>query len=245
MSIPHRCTNASCATTLQIPDGAVGKEVRCPLCGHLQTIPRSRSPAAPRSELSQAVTSEPTALAEEEILDVLPVHGDGITRIPGLRRIQEDDDNRHTRQHRDRFQEESCPFCQAEVEEDARLCLFCGRRIDDHRLNCVFQGLRKQRARNQLLSFLFGLPGIGMVVGGYAFEYQDPGLGVLMAAGGYVLFCVGIGYAVAYKRYNLVWLLLVFLGLVGLIILAILPDEKRKVLARIRRRLVARSAFDG
>jgi len=243
MSIQLRCANLSCAATLKMPDGAVGKEVRCPLCGHLQPIPRPRPPAEASGDLSQAVTDEPIPPAEE-ILDVLPVPRDEVSR-KSAQRWQEEEDDLPSRRW-DRFQDGSCPFCEARVAADARRCRSCGRNIDADHLERVFQGLSRRRALYRLLFLLFGGSGIPvLVVGGLVLLLTDfPALGGVILLVGFVLCCVGVYCAASYKAHKEIGFIVMVLGIFGLLVLAFVPDENAAVLDRIRRRLRGRFALD-
>jgi hypothetical protein len=96
--------------------------------------------------------------------------------------------------------------------------------------------LERARGRDQLLSFGFGLPALALqFVGACLLVFGKPGTdGILPLGAGTVLLCIGIGFAINYKRYNLAWILLTLLGVVGLFVLAVIPDEKRRRLRQIR-----------
>jgi len=60
MPIPLRCSG--CSRTINAPDNAAGKRVKCPACATVLSVPASSAPAAARAK-SQAVPSAPASQA--------------------------------------------------------------------------------------------------------------------------------------------------------------------------------------
>jgi hypothetical protein len=103
--------------------------------------------------------------------------------------------------------------------------------------------LKTERFRYQLGSFLLGLPGLLLIFVGFSLQHNAARvlgqelafLPTALALTGAVLFCLGIGSAVLYKCDNAAWALLCLLGIVGYLVLVLLPDEKGRRLKEIGR----------
>lgn len=229
MSVTYLCTNAQCSQPLQVPDHLVGKRVQCPACGQVQMLATLADRAAKGLPVAQKVT--PPALTnpeelEEDIQYAVPVEGsDSQPRdsspYPGSQRGR-----------RARAVELGCPYCGTVISTAKMECPECEENLDAESLRAEQDRLQKQRFWSQILSFVFGLPGLGLIIVGLV-QRPLPHAPFSMLAGGALLW-VGIGFGVAYKRDNLAWVLLGLLTWIGLIIVAGLSDEKGKRLERIR-----------
>jgi DNA-directed RNA polymerase subunit M/transcription elongation factor TFIIS len=192
-----------------------------PDCGRLLQVPENghgkkvQCPACGHIQTAPGPPQETAIVAEpaDEMLEVVPA-------------------DEPPRRRRRRRVELHCPYCLAAVEPEDAACPECGRRLDLDRIEAEVDELQQERGRNQLLSFVFGLPGIGLAIGS-AFVGDLPRS--LLLTGGGLLLWVGIFFGVAHKRDNLLWALLGVLGCIGLLVLAILPDEKGQRLGRLRR----------
>ena len=85
-------------------------------------------------------------------------------------------------------------------------------------------------ARQNRLSLLYGVPGIGLQIAGAltpeAFPRGSP-LPLLISLAGTALLLVGLGYYAKAKGHSAVWCLMGFLSCIGLLVLALLPDRKQ------------------
>ena len=261
--IEFTCCKAQCRILLRVGDDLRGKPVKCPQCGQIQIA------AAPPEVIHQVLdaieTKAPPArqnleLANEEILEVLPVPVQ--KSIPPARTEALDEDRyRNVRQGpKSRrnipfrsYRQLSCPFCSHAIEPDEMRYPTCSRDISDQSLAPERMRLQSQRRTYQLLSFIIGLPGLGMqatmlpYVGSYlpwvmSFPSLDstPWWAWLLFVAGCILLWIGIACAVLYKHDNAVWALLGLPGLIGLIILCCIPDQKGKRLSLMKRLLDAR-----
>jgi hypothetical protein len=254
-------TCTGCGRKLKIPETALGKHVKCPACAavFLSQADAAVPVVVPDLSLDPAPGEAPPPVPppEEEILDVLPVSLAGVyppVPVPVLRPVSEPEQPRPSVPVQRRARGEfwvACPWCEARVGEEEEVCPECCRSFAPDFLNRVADRLTSQRFTAQVFSFLFGLPGIGLGLVGWILWSMDNlnsvwGLPLLYVGGG--LLWVGIGFGVYYKRDNLLWVLLGLIWIIGLIALAILPDEKQRRLSRIRAMLRAkrrsRARFD-
>ncbi len=127
---------------------------------------------------------------------------------------------------------------EARIEAEDIDCHGCAGDLGHGTIREQYHELKHQRSQNQLLSFAFGLPGLIIAVAGVFMH--DSIVGVLMIVGGIILVWIGIAFGVAYKRYNLGWVVLALLLVIGLVVLAFVPDEKGKRLRRFRELLNSR-----
>ncbi len=233
MPISYVCGNPECGKMLRVPDGLAGKLAKCPTCGQVGTVPASPAPPAEPEPI--------TAESVEEVVEVLPAGPERPKPRNPQRNPQPEVAERGRRPRRRRYLEEDdeddrrplrCPFCESRIEAEDTECPDCGKDLDHETVREQYHELKRQRTQNQLLSFVFGLP--GLIIGVAGAIMGDSLVGVLMLVGGGILLWVGIGFGVAYKRYNLAWILLGLLGIIGLIVLVFVPDEKGKRLRRFR-----------
>jgi hypothetical protein len=112
---------------------------------------------------------------------------------------------------------------------------------DEEDLEAEASDLRRQRLFCQIFSFVFGVPGLGLGVAAY---FQAPPLRTLLGVLGGLSLCIGIAFAVAYKRYRVVDAFLGLLPVVGLLVLALLADEKGQQLSRLQKILDRRAERD-
>ena len=193
-------------------------------------------------------------VVNEEILDVLPMPVQ--QPIPPSRRQAWDEDDYRETQERPRYHRNAsvhrllCPFCGREIAPNEMRCPRCDGNLSDQSLTEMESELKSQRSQNQLLSFLVGLPALGLQVISVMLFYliKDSVASwvffVVFVVGGIFLW-FGIAFAVLYKRDNVAWALFGFLSLVGLIILCVIPDQKAQRLSRIKRLLDARDCARG
>ncbi len=94
-------------------------------------------------------------------------------------------------------------------------------------------------------SLAFGVTGLLLQVTGYVLLHDDKfvlvGLGIILL--GAALLCIGFGFYAKAKGHNPAWGIVGMFGLIGLIILALLPDNhperQRQFQSRRRRRSAA------
>jgi hypothetical protein len=235
MSLMLHCSNPECGATLNIPDSAVGKKVRCPQCGSVQRAEDASAGAGPANAVTAAPKAEPEPMVLEEVLEeVAPVDDDAVTDAPrrGRSRRNDDDDDRPVGRPDVRGRRLYCPKCDRPIEWDDEDCRECDFPLTPVDLQEELEDLTRKRSRYQMLSMVLGVPGLILaVVSGFQEVFL---LRVSVLFVGFVLFGVGIAYAVAYKRDNLVWALLGFMSILGLVVLACLPDQKGVRLKRIK-----------
>jgi hypothetical protein len=180
------------------------------------TLPSRRAP--------DAVSVQPIPPAVRDM--ALPV-AQAVPAVPVLRAVR----------RQPRANAPCCPFCGCEVDpiSDSH-CLDCAIDLSTSTLQAEVERLCGQRTLDQVKSFLFGLPGLGLAVASAILFTLNRYLlsASLFAIAGGVLLWVGIYYSVAYKRYNRCWTLLGLLGLIGLLAIVFLPDEKGRRLRRMR-----------
>jgi hypothetical protein len=150
------------------------------------------------------------------------------------------------RRRRPRLRDELvCPTCQAACEPLAPECERCGQSFQSADLRDAIAQLQAKRMWFQILCFVFGLMGLGCFLAGTYLaimnagptRYYDPtrlwiGGGLLL--GGHLVFWVGIAFGVAFKRTSLADIWLGLLGVLGLIILMCLHDQKARRLKRMK-----------
>jgi predicted RNA-binding Zn-ribbon protein involved in translation (DUF1610 family) len=247
-----------CQKPLRIREEFAGKRVRCPACGHVQVAAAPEQPAPvaetplPPPPPPQLELDEPEG---EEIEDVLLAPGQEdipltpppdeprASRRPRRRRPREEED--------DEVAEVYCPHCGKLILADEERCSRCGEVLDDEEVEEMVEGLKKERAFQNGMSFLFGVPGLllGFVAAFMIInsERGDSAVVALLALGlgfvGLVLLFLGLGFAAMYKGLNPAWALLGLLHLIGFIILAVLPDTKGRRLLRLRNFLRERRAL--
>jgi hypothetical protein len=222
MTIRFRYEDRDCGALLEAAETSAGAVVKCPRCRRSQTVPFAVAALIEDEPPSGAVKNELPRVGEK--------------RRPSPKRSHEEDDWRERdeppRRRRRGREELDCPFCGEAVEPECTDCPRCRREL---RLDLVYADeyrLPSQRARSQVLSFAFGLLGIGLAIGAQFLPGTQ--LRALAGLAGFLLLWAGIGFGVAYKRFNLTWAWLGLLGICGLIILACLPDEKGPRLRRLR-----------
>jgi predicted nucleic acid-binding Zn ribbon protein len=148
----------------------------------------------------------------------------------------------------------SCPYCNEIIPVGEKRCSRCGEIIDDREVEEMIEGLKKERAFQNGMCWLFGVPGLLLGFGSafvqfHAMERERSPDMVLIAVGlgllGTVLLTIGLGFAAMYKGRNPAWALLGLLHLIGFIIVAVLRDEKGRRLLRLRNWLRERRAPGG
>jgi hypothetical protein len=137
-----------------------------------------------------------------------------------------------------------CPVCGGAVAPNAIECPHCGERLSDRALPADREALRQEleelhasRKRNNMLGFLFGLPGLLLQVGGSvlaASQEMSPGIGILIRIVGLILLAVGLYFVSLYKGRNGAWALLSLVGCIGLVILLVLKDYNLKRIKEIQ-----------
>lgn len=115
-------------------------------------------------------------------------------------------------------------------------CPHCGERLagnaspapDSDQLRVELARLKAERSRENKLGFAFGVPGLGLQIGGAVIgEALDmPAIGAVLRLLGVVLLIVGIGYVAVYKGRKPAWALLGLIGCIGLIVMLVLKDYK-------------------
>jgi hypothetical protein len=83
-------------------------------------------------------------------------------------------------------------------------------------------------ARYNNLSLLLGVPGFILQIVGNVMRMNSPNgaaLGYLLLLAGTALLIAGLAYYAVAKRQNPAWCLMGFLSLIGIIVLACLPDR--------------------
>jgi hypothetical protein len=227
-------------------------------------------PPPPRLELDEP--------GDEEIEDVLLAPGQEdipLTPPPDEPRAS----RRPHRRRRPREDEDDedvvevyCPHCNRLTPADEERCDRCGEIIDDEEVEEMIEALKKERAFQNGMSFLFGVPGLVMYfVAVFMVDTevrQPPALlytVLALALLGIVLLFVGLGFACVFKGRNPLLgpvvvlscvglsVLVLFLGLPpllavllvpsGFIILAALPDRKGRRLLRLKNLLRERDAL--
>src|SRR5438067_2426450 len=119
MPITLACANPACNKPLAVPDAVIGKLMKCPLCGHVQTAVAPAQVSAPPAPRPSPPAAPPPPPPMQEELVLLPDE-------PPRPRRREELPVRD--RHRPRRLE--CPWCQAPVyPEDAR-CPECDRLLD-------------------------------------------------------------------------------------------------------------------
>jgi hypothetical protein len=245
----------SCRKPLRIQEEFAGKRVKCPACGHVQVaVPPEKTAAVAESPLPPPEPPPPRlelADPKEEIEDVLPAPGqEAIAPTPPPPAPR-----RRRRRRREEEDEEAadvyCPHCNELTPADEERCECCGEIIDDEEVEEMVEALKKERAFQNGMSFLFGVPGLLLgFVSACALNAvgPEPSPGaVLIAAGlgivGAALLMTGLCFAAMYKGLHPAWALLGLLHLIGFIILAVLPDQKGRRLLRLRNLLRQRRAL--
>jgi hypothetical protein len=222
-----------CHRVLGIPSECLGKQVQCGACGHLQTA--QEPPPESAIQADKAVTVEPPDTGKEN-------RATDVQRRPDFHRPrrpfdEEDEDDR-------RFRRIDCPYCQEPISSTARGCRWCGKSIDPYQIEDDLHRLQKERMRENLLSFAFGVPGLALAVSGNAIrvflgahklEHGILGLGV-MILGAALLVVGGIFYA-KYKGQHPALGLLILTGCIGLIVLLVIKDRRGGRIWRFRRYL--------
>jgi hypothetical protein len=194
------------------PSDAADIEVICPNCNGPRRVPRTALDKTVKCyRCGVSIAVGPRTDAAEAVLRA--EEATGRASAHGSRGLA-GRGRRSVKRSEDRFEEE--------LEEEA------GR-------------LRRQRLVCQLLSFVFGLPGLGLLVGA---AWQPAPLRTWLQVVGNLLLWVGIAFGVAYKRYRWKDVLLGLVPIIGLLILVCLADQKGQRLARLRSILDRRSEQD-
>jgi hypothetical protein len=228
-----------CHRLLVIPSEFLGKQVQCGACGHLQTA-QAPFPAGPagsgdqrRARTDEAVTAELADAGSGNRAAEEPRRGDAYR--PRRPRDEEEEDDR-------RFRRIDCPYCREPISSAARGCRWCGKSIDPDRIEEDLDRLKRERTRQNLLSFAFGVPGLVLLVAGqiarvglkaHGWEYVLMGSAVVLL--GAALFVVGGIFYAKYKGQHPALGLLVLAGCIGLIVLLSINDKKGKQIRRLKR----------
>ena len=107
-----------------------------------------------------------------------------------------------------------CPYCYEAVLHSDPECTNCGKSLADVTLREEFGRLKSRRRLFVLFSFVFGVPGIVLIGCGAVYRAAHQGhavphplLSPVLLGIGIVFLWLGIGCAVAYKRFNLAWMI--------------------------------------
>jgi DNA-directed RNA polymerase subunit M/transcription elongation factor TFIIS len=231
-----------CQRLLSVPPECLGKKVQCAACGNVQT---ARTPPVSAAQPDEPLPVKPV-VDERKLARPTPQSDSGrrITRearqhsepvLSGRRHYEEDDDDLRSRRI-------DCPYCRETISSTADGCRWCGRSIDVELIEEDLHRLQKERTRQNLFSFAFGIPGLLLLVGG------DIGRAVLRVNGagneflafpimflGAALLFVGSIFFARYKGQNSALGLLVFGGCIGLIVLLVMDDKKSRQIRRLKR----------
>ncbi len=231
-----------CRRLLSVPLECLGKRVQCAVCGTVQT---ARTPSASAIQPDEPVPFQSVA-DESGRARPLPESDSDRRMIRETqqpleptrsrpRRYEEDDEDLRSRRI-------DCPYCRETISSTAEGCRWCGRSIDVDLIEEDLHRLEKERTRQNLLSFAFGIPGLLLFVGGYIAR------GVLGVNGagnellafpifllGAALLLVGSIFFARYKGQHSALGLLVFGGCIGLIVLLVIDDKKSKQIRRLKR----------
>jgi len=134
-----------------------------------------------------------------------------------------------------------CPYCREKVGPTENTCPRCDKDLEVAMIGAQLAWLLRQRRRNLLLAFAFG--SLFVVTTTVLFLSSDlgvtleeePFLGALGALVALISMCVALGCAVSYKLDNVLWGLLVLFNIPGVALLLLLPDQKGRRIARMRR----------
>jgi hypothetical protein len=247
----------SCQKPLRIQEQFAGKRVKCPACGHVQVaVPPEKTavaagpPPAPEPPPPRAELPGPE---DEEIEDVLLAPGQEAITPPS----RQPPAPRRGRRRRRREEEDEeaadvyCPHCNELTPADEERCECCGEIIDDEEVEEMIEAMKKERAFQNGMSFLFGVPGLLLgFVSVLALNAAEQGpspaavlIAAVLAVVGAALLMTGLCFAAMYKGLHPAWALLGLLHLIGFIILAVLPDQKGRRLLRLRNLLREREAL--
>jgi DNA-directed RNA polymerase subunit RPC12/RpoP len=234
MPIIVACTNPECRSQLRVPEEHLGKQVKCPHCGHIQLI-AGPLPAEPAVATADNPPAEP------------PRPQPGLAEPRPARAYPADEDEPRPRRRRPCYADEApelvCPYCRAMIEVDTEACERCDAPLDTRSLKREWSRITKERTISNLLSFLLGLPGLGLTIVAIAFA-DDLLLQIILLAVGTVLIIVGLACAARFKGQNPAWGLFGLLGIIGFVvlfvILASLGDRNQRKLRDIEKILESR-----
>jgi hypothetical protein len=232
---------------MRVPDSATGKRAKCPRCGNVQIVPAT--PAAVVAEAAEPepqrnrVSHEPER-REDLRKGVEPVDYEDDRPRRRRRKADDEDYERPARErgYRSREDELSCPRCAKPITLEDPECEACSYELDPEAMKQELGRLRTTRSLFQGLMFFFVMPGVLMIAACVVLLLNNYPLDLWVyafAIGGGLLIFLGVALGALHKRFNPAWMLLGFLTIIGLFILAFVPDARRQRMKRIRQFLRA------
>jgi hypothetical protein len=247
MSVALTIACTHCQRLLRLPPENLGQSVQCPACGRIQ-VAGAEPASSPGPYALLPLPPEPPSQTPTEIAAALP--SPAFEPAPAVIPLSV-----------------KCPYCEGWLPLSASQCPACARAVDDATLERDISRLDERRRLLNILSFVFGLPGIYLlfVAEVYICTYlREPGrFDIVMATAMPTLFpwsvhwqvnllltlglglgLVGVGVALAakYKGHSAAYGLLVALCFLGFFILPMLVrDRDGSKLERLRRTLWRRA----
>jgi hypothetical protein len=241
-----------CQRVLRLDPDNLGKAVQCPACGRVQIAGDEGSPALDQFSAIPLAASAPTRSTEDGIAVSLPSSAAEPAAVDIARPID-------------------CPYCQQPIPLSASQCPGCQRAVDDASLQEEIRRLDERRRKLNILSFVFGLPGIYLLfmaevhvcafigdpfqrlvmtsqpawLAWPAYLFGSAGGMTLTLLVGLLLMGTGVGLAAKYKGQSGAYGLLVLFCFLGFLILPfIVRDKDGTMLERLRRTLLRRAGVD-
>ncbi len=212
MSVNVKCDG--CGKSYRAKDEHAGRQVKCPNCGRLLTVPSSVpiAPSLPRAEpVDQAVG---TGTPSQRDTKPCPFCGEEILAAA-----------------------KKCKHCRGYLAPSAGPAQ--GHRPDPARLRGELQEIEQERKRNNALGFLFGIPGFSLMLLAHFMSDPRPEMLALTWILATALFGVGLVYVAKYKGRNPAWALVGLFVCFGLIIMLVLKDFKAERITEIKATLSA------
>jgi hypothetical protein len=222
-----------------VPDEAAGKRAKCPRCGKVQTVPAD--PDVVVAEITEPQPSAVHAAPANNGEDVVPVETPEAYSAEPRRSRPSDGAKRRPpeRARRPRDEELVCPRCEELIQLTDEECPGCGFNLAPRALLSEWSWLKGTRSLFQGLMLMFILPAFTLMgVGGLLWITNVPAFPIPIFIGSGLL-ALGALFFGPTKRFNLAWMLLGLLGVIGLIVVACLPDQKGKRMKLIRQFLRA------
>jgi|GEM_PF-2316148 len=157
----------------------------------------------------------------------------------------------------DTKQNKICPLCGRAIPESSIHCEYCvGGMLGDeveagqidlrpsaNSLQQELQSLVKDRRKNNILGFVFGLLGLLCFPAGPFFKPNNLRSIVFFIVAGLIFLSVGLYYAAKFKKRHPAWGLLGFTSLVGLIVLLVMKDKNSERIVEIKAELRTMKRF--
>ena len=232
-----QCSN--CGFKIKAPDEYAGRKGKCPKCHQTVSIPTS---SQQKLDLLNVATGSKTQKKPTD--NIKPVTG----------QEQTNQDSQNTK---------NCPYCGETILAVAIKCKHCNEFLDGFskpqastgksetdtlQLQQEYYSLQEERKRYNRLSFIFGLPGIVLLIIVNVIFFQNlsvnsppSSIGVrLFALASLISLSVGLGYYAKYKGRS-PWIgLLGLLTIIGLIALLCFRDYNKERMIQIAANLRAR-----